>query len=71
MKKFVICGVLIMAVNSALAVDIFSTLDVNQDQLISIEEASIDTILATIFADLDANQDGFLSKSEFSTLEVR
>ena len=71
MKKFVICGVLIMAASSALASNMFSTLDVNQDQLISIEEASIDKTLTAIFADLDANRDGFLSKSEFSTLEVR
>lgn len=71
MKKLIISGVLIMAANSALAANVFSTLDVNQDHLISIEEASIDFTLTAIFADLDANQDGFLSKSEFSTVEVR
>ncbi|MFQ3235810.1 MAG: hypothetical protein ACI9C4_001373 [Paraglaciecola sp.] len=71
MKKRIMPVLLIMAVSSVSATDIFSTLDVNQDQLISIDEASIDTTLMAIFDDLDVNQDGFLSKTEFYTLEVR
>lgn len=72
MKKLVISAVLVMVTGSVLATtDMFTTLDVNQDKLISLEEASVDTTLTAIFADLDANQDGFLSKPEFSAVKVR
>lgn len=72
MNKFVIFTALMMATGSVLATaDIFSVLDVNQDEMISIEEANIDVTLSAIFADLDTDHDGLLSKSEFTALEVR
>jgi len=44
----------------------FDDLDVNQDSLISAQEATESQILdSAAFASADANQDGFLSRTEF------
>jgi hypothetical protein len=44
----------------------FEDLDVNQDSLISAQEATESQILdSASFASADANQDGFLSRTEF------
>lgn len=47
----------------------FEDLDVNQDSLISSQEATESQILdAASFARADTNQDGFLSRTEFDAL---
>jgi hypothetical protein len=44
----------------------FATYDLDQDGLISIEEAKADDTLTSLFAELDLNQDGYLSKLEIN-----
>ncbi|WP_158769926.1 calcium-binding protein [Paraglaciecola sp. L1A13] len=70
MKKIIIVGLFFMSSSSVFATtDIFTALDVNEDNLLSAQEASIDTTLTAIFAELDNNNDGFVSKQEFSVLQ--
>jgi hypothetical protein len=70
MKKIIIAGVIALtSVGAFAATDIFAALDVNEDNMLSAKEASIDTTLATIFNELDSNKDGFVSKEEFSVLQ--
>jgi hypothetical protein len=70
MKKMIIAGAITLTTMSAFAAtDIFAALDVNEDNMLSAKEVSIDTTLATIFDDLDSNKDGFISKKEFSVLQ--
>ncbi|GAC32051.1 CREC-EF hand family protein [Paraglaciecola polaris] len=72
MKKTVIAGLIALTSASAFAAtDIFAALDVNEDNMLSAKEASIDTTLAAIFNDLDGDKDGYVSKQEFSVLLQR
>ena len=48
--------------------DIFTELDVDQNQNISIEEAKVYEPALTQFEGLDVNKDGQLSRDEFSSL---
>ncbi|WP_166422893.1 calcium-binding protein [Paraglaciecola sp. 20A4] len=70
MKKIIMLGLLFMSSTSAFATtDIFTALDVNEDNMLSVQEVKIDTTLTAIFTDLDNNKDGFVSKQEFSVLQ--
>ncbi|WP_416307454.1 calmodulin [Neptunicella sp. SCSIO 80796] len=56
------------ATSSAFAVGIteFAELDVDQNGVLSVQEASADSTLAQKFTELDTNQDGELSEAEYN-----
>lgn len=68
-KPIIALAIAMTSMGAMAATDIFAALDVNEDNMLSAKEASIDTTLVTIFNDLDSNKDGFVSKKEFSVLE--
>nr|WP_136249510.1 EF-hand domain-containing protein [Ningiella ruwaisensis] len=47
--------------------DTFTSLDTNEDGVISKEEAQAHSTLASMFDDVDANGDGVITYDEFST----
>jgi len=68
----VVTGLLLVS-GSALAGEgekTFHELDKNQDGMVTQQEASADTGVASEFATADANQDGYLSKSEFDSISA-
>lgn len=55
---------------TAFAADM-QTLDTNQDNQISQDEAQADPALVEKWAELDANQDGVLDQEEFAKFEAQ
>lgn len=71
MKKLLLASIVTFASLNVLAQSeemAVHPLDADEDGLISMDEARIDSTLSAIFADLDVNQDGYLSNLE---LEVK
>ncbi|WP_416307456.1 calmodulin [Neptunicella sp. SCSIO 80796] len=56
----------LFATSSAFAVTPFAELDVDQNGVLSMQEAAADSTLAEKFNELDTNQDGQLSEAEYN-----
>ncbi|MFW1676882.1 hypothetical protein ACFVYJ_03760 [Pontibacter sp. JAM-7] len=51
--------------------EIFTKLDIDQDNKISMKEAEVSPALSKGFASIDTDKDGFLTKEEFANLWAR
>lgn len=67
MKKLYLATLTLLISANVLASNFdFNAFDVDQDGLISLEEAKVDSTLSALFTELDSNQDGYLSLAEMT-----
>ncbi|GAC32052.1 EF-hand domain-containing protein [Paraglaciecola polaris] len=65
MKTLIVITGLFLASGTVYAQeDLMDALDTDNDDRISLEEASSDAALSSVFAELDINKDGYLTASE-------